>query len=140
MNQNTYKASSLGDLLLVFRRNMHEIIKKEGLKYDLTFSQAEVMRYIGPTGKKTMKNIADFLKVAPPSATEIVSDLESRGLVKREGDKMDRRIVFIVATPRAKRFFDSMYRQKDIFFKKMISKLSKKDQDTLERIIRQLIS
>jgi DNA-binding MarR family transcriptional regulator len=132
--------SSLPDLLLMFRRNILEAIRKEGFKHDLTFSQVEVLRFIGPAGKETMKHIAGYLKITPPSATEIVKEMEHRGLVKRVGDKKDRRIVFIVLSPPAKKLFDSLCRRKELVLKKMISKLDEKDTKSLERIIRILIT
>lgn len=140
MKYNQCKESSLGDLLFVFRRNILESIKKAGFKHDLTFSQMEVLRFIGSSGKETMKNIADYLKITPPSATEIVSELERKGLVKRVGDKNDRRVVFIFPTEMSKKLFVSVFKQKDVIFKKMISKLSEKDKKDLERIIRIIIN
>lgn len=140
MKYNQHKESSLGDLLLVFRRNILESVKKEGFKYNLTFSQMEVLRFIGPSGKETMRHIADYLKITPPSATEIVAELEKRGLVKRKGDKDDRRLVFIVPTEMSKKLFVSLFKRKDAVLKKMISKLNEKDKKNLERIIRILIA
>ena len=137
---HTNKRSSLGDLLLVLRRNIMESIKKEGFKHDLTFSQVEVIRFIGSSGKETMKNIADYLKITPPSATEIVAEMEKRGLVNRKNDKSDRRVVFIVLTSMAKKLFVSVSEHKNVLFKKMISKLNEADRKTLERIIRIIIA
>jgi len=132
--------SSLGDLLLVLRRNIIEAIRKEGLKHDLTFSQVEVLYFIGPSGKATMKSIAEYLKITPPSATEIVYEMEKKGLIKRKNDKNDRRVVYIAFTPTSKRLFNSITKRKELVLKKMISKLNMKDKINLERIIRILIS
>ncbi len=135
-----YKKSSLGDLLFVLRRNIVEAIKKEGLRHDLTFSQVEVLYFIGPSGKATMKSIAEYLKITPPSATEIVSEMEKKGLIKRMSDTKDRRVVYIVFTHIAKKLFVSISKRKELILKKMIAKLSKIDQRNLERIIRILIT
>jgi DNA-binding MarR family transcriptional regulator len=137
---NTHTKSSLSDLLLVFRRKILESINKEGFGHHLTLSQVEVLNFIGSAGKETMKSIADYLKVTPPSATEIVAEMEKRGLVARKSDKNDRRIVFIVLTPLAKRLSVSLCKRKELILKKMLSKLNKKDCDNLERIIRILIT
>jgi DNA-binding MarR family transcriptional regulator len=137
---NTHKKSSLGELLLIFRRNILESLKKEGFEHELTFSQVEVLRFIGPSGKETMKNIADYLKVTPPSATEIVAEMEKKGLVKRLDDKKDRRVVFVVLSGFAKRLFVSLGKRKEFILNKMVSKLSKKDHKDFERIIRILIT
>jgi len=138
--ENAYAKSSLSDLLLVFRRNILESIKKEGFKHDLTFSQVEVLGFIGPNGKETMKNIASYLKITPPSATEIVAEMEKRKLVKRINDKKDRRIVFIVLTSMAKKLSVSLCKRKESILEKMLSRLNEKDHKNFERIIRILIT
>ncbi len=140
MKQSEHQKYNLEELLLVFRRNILEVLKKEGFKYDLTFSQMEVLRFLGRSGKETMHSIASYLQITPPSATEIVSELEKRGLVKRHGDKKDRRLVFIVPTSVVKKLCSSIFKRKNAVLKKMTSKLSKKDKLNLERIIRILIA
>ena len=137
---HTYSKSSLSDLIFIFRKNILKSIKKEGFKHDLTFSQVEILGFIGPTGKETMRSIADHLGVTPPSATEVVKEMEKKGLVKRVDDKKDRRIVFIVLSPSAKKLSVSLCKQKELMFKKMLSKLDKKDHENFERIIRILIT
>ncbi len=137
---NLPKKSSLGDLLFILRRNIVEAIKKEGLKHDLTFSQVEVLYFVRPEGKVSMSNIADYLKITPPSATEIISDMEKKGLVKRINDKADRRVVHIVFTSFAKKLFVSIAKRKELILKKMIYKLNRTDRINLERIIRILIA
>jgi DNA-binding MarR family transcriptional regulator len=139
MKHNMFKKSSLGDLILIFRRSILESIRAKGLKHDLTLSHIEVLNFIGPNGKETMKSIADYLKITPPSATEIITEMEKKSLVKRKSDKNDRRVVFIVLTSVAKKVFASVSRRKDTILNNMISKLNKIDQKTLERIIRILI-
>jgi DNA-binding MarR family transcriptional regulator len=137
---STHSKSSLSDLLLIFRRNILANIKKEIFGHDLTFSQAEILHFIGTSGKETMKNIADHLRITPPSATEVVAEMEKKGLVVRKNDKKDRRVVFIVLTPMAKKFSASLYRHKESILKKIFFKLNKKDRKEFERIIKILIT
>lgn len=139
MQYHKHKESGLGDLLLVLKRDIIENIKKKNLQPNLTFSQTEVLRFIGLSGKETMKSIAHYLKITPPSVTELVAELEKKGLVKRKGDRVDRRVVFIVLTEVSKKLFKYLSKQKNDIFRKMISKLNKKDKKELERIIRILI-
>ena len=132
--------SNLGDLLFVFRRKIIESVKKEGLKHDLTYLQVEILHFIGLSGEKTMKSIADHLKITPPSATAIIEDMEEKGLIKRFNDKKDRRIVFIIISEKTKKIFKSICQRRELIFKEMTSKLTKKDQKNLERIIKILIT
>ena len=132
--------SNLSSLLLVLRRNILEAIKKENLKHDLTFSQVEVLHFIGPSGKVTMKSIAEYLKIAPPSATEMIYQMEQKALIKRENDKKDKRVVYVTFTPEAKKIYKSIHKRKELILQKMIAKLNIEDKTNLERIIKILIT
>ena len=113
------------------------------VQHDLTFAQAEVMHFLGHAqraGRETMQNIARYLRIAPPSATALVTELEKKGLVRRRGDPGDRRLVHVSLTPAAKRLLAAVTRQKDAVFKKMISKLSPREYKELERLIRKLLN
>lgn len=127
------------DSILELRRHFLENVKRGKFEHDLTFSQVEVLNFIGPSGKKTMKEIAAHLRVTPPSATELITEMEKKGLIKRQSDKNDRRIVFIALTASARKFSNSTCRSKEMFFRKTFSKLSKKDLEDLERIIKIMV-
>jgi DNA-binding MarR family transcriptional regulator len=134
------KKSNLNSLLLVLRRNILEAIKKENLKHDLTFSQVEVLHFIGPSGKATMKSVAEYLKISPPSATEMIYQMEQKGLIKRGNNKKDKRVVYVTFTPEAKKIFKSIHKRKELVLQKMITKLNIEDKTNLERIIKILIT
>jgi DNA-binding MarR family transcriptional regulator len=67
----------------------------------VTLHQLEVLRTLAGRGRVTMHELAALLRVGPSSATQLVDRLISRGLVERHTDPGDRRLVWIVATPRA---------------------------------------
>ena len=136
MLNNKSKKPNLVDLLLLFRRNIAKSIKKGGMKHDLTFSQMEIFHFVGISGEKTMKSIADYLKITPPSVTELVKEMEKKNLIKRIIGKKDRRVVSIILTDTAKKNYISIYKKKEAILDKMISKLNKKDKEALGRIIK----
>ena len=131
---------NLGDLLLLFRRNIIKSIKKKTIiKDDLTFSQIEILHFIGIHGEKTMKSIAEYLRITPPSVTELIKEMERKNLIQRTSDKKDKRIVSIKLTKTAQKNYISVSKRKEFIFEQMVSKLSKKDKEDLERIIRIII-
>jgi DNA-binding MarR family transcriptional regulator len=67
----------------------------------VTVHQLEVLGSLAGRGRVTMHELAALLGVGPSSATQLVDRLISRGLVERHTDPGDRRLVWIVATPRA---------------------------------------
>ena len=136
MFNNESKKPNLVDLLLLFRRNIAKSIKKDGIKQDLTFSQMEILHFVGISGEKTMKSIADYLKITPPSVTELVKEMERKNLIKRIIGKKDRRVISIILTDTAKKNYISISKNKEAILEKMISKLNKKDKEALGRIIK----
>lgn len=67
----------------------------------VTLHQLEVLRTLARRGRVTMHELAALLGVGPSSATQLVDRLINRELVERHTDPGDRRLVWIVATPRA---------------------------------------
>ena len=122
------------------RRMITESIKKNTLKDELTFSQFETLWFIGINGKKSMEAIADYLKITPPSTTSMISKMDKKGLVCRKRDIKDKRVVYISLTPKTKNHLRTLRMQKEKLFSLIISKLSKKDKEHLEQIIKKLIT
>ncbi|HEX3605161.1 MAG TPA: MarR family transcriptional regulator [Candidatus Dormibacteraeota bacterium] len=67
----------------------------------VTQHQVEVLGTLVRRGRVTMHELAALLAVGPSSATQLVDRLINRELVERHTDPGDRRLVWIVATPRA---------------------------------------
>lgn len=136
----TYKAKpNLGDLLLLLKREMVKGAKRKGITADLTFTQMEILHFIGVSGEKTMKNIATHLKITPPSVTGLVKEMEKKNLVKRVTDKKDKRVVSVLLTEVAKKNYLSIAKNKEAILDQMTAKLNKQDKETLGRIIRIII-
>jgi DNA-binding MarR family transcriptional regulator len=138
--KHTNSESRLEDLLFAFRRKMVDMLKQEGVKYELTFSQVEIMRFIAEHHAVTMRMIADHLKITPPSATALVDELEKKDLVKRDGKTGDRRVVSVEFTGKAKKLFDKLSKRKHTILHSMLAKLTLAERNALERIINILIS
>ena len=136
MKNNNKVESNLGDLLLHLKRNIRKSFKNKDIKQDLTFSQVEILHFIGISGQKTMKSIAEHLEITPPSVTEIIAELENKKIVKRISGSEDRRVVSVVLTDKAKRIFTSVLSDKQTILNQMTAKLCDDDQIALERIIK----
>src|SRR5207244_10321400 len=67
----------------------------------VTQHQIEVLQTLARRGRVTMHELAALLGVGPSSATQLVDRLINRQLVERHTDPADRRLVWIVAPPRA---------------------------------------
>ena len=65
----------------------------------MTHGQLSVLSTIVRWGPLRPGDIARREHLAPPSVTRLVADLESRELVRREADPLDRRSFFVLGTP-----------------------------------------
>jgi DNA-binding MarR family transcriptional regulator len=70
----------------------------------LTFARFEILRLLGFSrlGKLPMGKISDRLQVHPASVTSAVKRLEREGLIQRETDEVDNRIVLATLLPKGR--------------------------------------
>ena len=110
---------------------------KEAKETGLSLSHFEILAHIAEKGKMTMKEIASWLYITPPSASTLIKILVEKDLVERIQDNKgkDRRTVYIKINEKAHNLFHSIQNKKMPVFKKMLSKLSKEDKDDLARIL-----
>lgn len=66
---------------------------------ETTGPQQHVMRVLVRAGGMRSSELADSLRIQPSAVTAAVDRLEARGLVTRERDEADRRVVRVVPTP-----------------------------------------
>lgn len=69
--------------------------------FGLSFARFEILRLLGftRTGRLPMGKISDRLQVHPASVTSAVKRLEREGLIRRETDEHDNRVVLAVLQP-----------------------------------------
>jgi DNA-binding MarR family transcriptional regulator len=75
----------------------------------LTGRQLEAVVFLSHHRRVTMGEFADGLKVSPAAATELVARLTEKGVVRREADADDRRVVFIRLAGDAEAYAESMH-------------------------------
>src|SRR5437868_2714230 len=86
-----------GRLRLLATRMARRLRQEAGT--GLSPSQLSALSTIHGHGPVTLGALADLERVAPPSVTRVVSKLESGGLVGRQIDDGDRRVVRVAITP-----------------------------------------
>jgi DNA-binding MarR family transcriptional regulator len=69
---------------------------------DLTIGQLKSLMFIDFEGSTCVKDLAGALKMAPPNATKLVDSLVKAGLVSREENPGDRRMLLLRTTPKGK--------------------------------------
>ena len=108
--------------------------------YDVTPSQVRAIRVLAGEdgGGVRSKDLAEHLKIAPRSATEVVDALEAKGLVSRSPDPGDRRAVRVALTAKGHALSEEVRRARGAESERLFERLSESDREALARILRKL--
>ena len=105
----------------------------------ITLPQLGVLEYLSSRRESPMNELARHLGVTRPAATGLVDRLIVQGLVSRQGDRADRRVVRINLTPKGRRVLDNIWNQKRRMLQQVFGRLSPADRSqylaTLERVV-----
>jgi DNA-binding MarR family transcriptional regulator len=102
----------------------------------VSFLHLETLRFIQEHEKPTMSDIAEYLKIAPPSATALVNGFFKEGIIERTADSIDRRVVRLTLSTKGKNLLRQTMRQREKAFARVTASLSTKDCDELSRILK----
>ncbi|HET7585267.1 MAG TPA: MarR family transcriptional regulator [Gemmatimonadaceae bacterium] len=79
------------------------LLRREDDATGITAPRLSVLSVLVFAGPRTLGELAAAEQVRPPTMTRLVQALEDEGLVRREGDPRDRRVVHVHATARGRR-------------------------------------
>jgi len=89
-----------GDLVMALARRVRREHMESLATWDVTPSQARALRVLSSREEGMRPSaLADELRIAPRSATDVVDGLEARGWVVRAADPTDRRATVLSLTP-----------------------------------------
>src|SRR4051812_14749009 len=96
-------SDSTGDRLMTVARALRRGFGSVLSQWEVTPAQARALRVVLDHEPARLSAVADRLRIAPRSATEVVDALETRGLVTRVPDPDDRRATTVVVTDEGRR-------------------------------------
>jgi DNA-binding MarR family transcriptional regulator len=96
-------ALALADQLHSAAIHLLRHLRKEDDTSGLSAPRLSALSVVVFGGPVTLGQLARAEQVKPPTMTRIVTGLENDGLVRREGDKRDRRLTRIHATPKGQK-------------------------------------
>lgn len=82
--------------------------------------------------------LAERLRIAARSATDVVDQLESKGFVTRSPDPRDRRAVIVAATPAGRELHDAILAERRIRSEEFFGPLSPSERDDLAALLHKL--
>ena len=119
----------------MFKRKMDAL----GKGY-ITLPQYLSLELIDSYGLLKMKEIARELNVTLPAATGMIERLYKLGLVKREYEPRDRRVIEIILTPKGKKVLNDVRRKRRKAIEEVFSNLSERERRAYLNILRKVKS
>lgn len=129
----TRSQAELASVLRVAVMRLARRLRSEREDDSLTLNQLSAMGTLSGQGQLTLGDLAAAEKVQPPSMTRIVSALEERGLVSREADKGDKRLVLVRLTEAGTELLAANRRRRDAWLNKQLRGLSAEEREALRR-------
>jgi DNA-binding MarR family transcriptional regulator len=129
---------SLSDLFGAVARGLRRRTRVALEPLGVTPSLSRALSVLSELAPVRISTLADHLHVAPRTATELIDDLEQRGLVVRRPDPGDRRAVLVEPTAAGKRASGDIRAARDAAAERFFAALDGADRRDLARILRRL--
>lgn len=133
----------LSEAFWAVSRRMREASVAAWASYDVTPGQVRALRVVerhgcgeddAPEGVRASE-LAQHLRIAPRSVTEVVDGLEAKGLVQRRPDPTDRRALRVVLTEQGRALTRELRATKGAESQRVFGRLSARDRAELARIL-----
>ncbi|WP_226921469.1 MarR family winged helix-turn-helix transcriptional regulator [Georgenia subflava] len=128
------------DLLLHAGRALRRLWAEAIAPWDLSLHQSRALRVVCAREQAPrLADVADVLRIAPRSATEVVDALESKGLVRRSPSPTDRRAVVVEPTPEGLRVRAAVEHARVEAAERYLSPLDAGERQTLATLLGRLV-
>lgn len=124
-------------------RAIHERIRDDMIKNNLSITDFSVLEVLFHKGKQTIQQIGKSILISSGSMTYVIDKLEQKGLLKRSACTDDRRAIHVTLTdtgidlmkkimPEHENFIDSVFDSLDANEKDILVNLIRKVKDKVE--------
>jgi DNA-binding MarR family transcriptional regulator len=132
------EGASLSEAFWAVARELRRRSRETLAPWDIAPSHSRALGVLIHHGSVRLSELAEHLRIAPRSATEVVDALEDRGLVKRRPDPEDRRATLVTLTPTGEDAGAAIRVARENEAEAFFGGLSATDQAQLGRILRKL--
>lgn len=108
------------------------------IREDISPPHFEIMRTLDESGTLHVTEIGERLQIPRPQMTHLIDKLVSLGMVERQPDDRDRRIINIAPTSKSKSLLKKHKRMMEKAIKETLSSLTDKDLKELSTSLRKL--
>ena len=131
-------SEGLAELFWGVARRLRHQTRESLLPWEITPSQSRALSVLLREGPQRLSALAEHLRIAARSATEVVDDLADRGLAAREPDPADRRATLVRLTPSGIEAGDAIRAARHAEAERFFGSLNATDRADLSRILRKL--
>lgn len=110
-------------------------LRNEREDTSLSLNQLSAMGTLARLGPITLGELASAERIQPPSMTRTVSALEQRGLVARESDSDDRRLVIVRLSDEGRRMLAADRRRREAWLNQRLRELTSDEREVLRRAV-----
>ncbi len=133
------RKNNLFPLIFTLVRLIRERTSCHGKENIFSVAQFKILAFIEERERPTMKEIADFLYITSPSATEIISRLVKAGELERIYEKKDHRIIHLILTKQGKKTITDRRKILSKRMEKVFKCLSEEERSDFAAILEKII-
>lgn len=120
-----------------FVREFERQFRDQG-EFDLSTTQFQALSTLREAEPLTAMAMAGLLRIAGPTATRAVDSLKRRGLIVKERDPQDRRIIWLRLTQAGRELWERQQERQLAWVSGMIQTLDNQEQRTLTELLGKL--
>lgn len=102
---------------------------------DYSKNELFAILFVYRRGSANMTEIADYIGVPLNTATGIVSRLEKRGVIKRERDLADKRVVTIGISEKGKELLQQLIKKFEYYYELLMASITEEERTLLSGLI-----
>jgi MarR family transcriptional regulator for hemolysin len=118
-----------------FERAMNDELAPRGI----TYRQAQVLWLLAHEGSLSQTELAERMRIEPPTLVGILDRMEREGWIRREGDANDRRRKFVAPLAKAKPVWTKIIACSDKVRSRGNEGLNAEDRELLKRLLGRIV-
>lgn len=132
-------ANALSNLFRAANAVRTELTNRVLRQHDMTWTGFVVLWVVWIWDGMETRHVADSADISKATLTGVVKTLEGRGLILREGDEHDRRLVRLRLTDEGVRLMEEIYPEFNAVESEIVSQLSERKVSSFTRTLRDVV-
>ena len=134
-----HEDNDIGFLIHLIDKNKKNNVDQQLKKHDLTFSQSQVLGYLGRNeGQLSQKTLQEKMNVSHPTMVGLVKRLGTNGFVKTAYCEDDKRNKIVFLTDKALDFHKDVIRTIDESNRRMLKNITAEERKVLADLLKKM--